>query len=252
MISKAQIKFIRSLDQKKFRRKHLLFIAEGAKVAHEILISPLKVYKIYATAQWLTENKLIYSHKTDVEVEEVSREDLEKISGFTTPQEVLLLVSIPEISGTPEIKDQIALAVESIRDPGNLGTMIRICDWYGMHQLFCSDDCADAYNPKTIQASMGSIARVEVVYTDLKELIRNNSGHITYAATLDGALDAHHLENEGPVLLIIGNEAHGISSELLSCVTDTIRIPRFGQAESLNASIAAAVLVDNLVRNSER
>jgi TrmH family RNA methyltransferase len=248
MISKAQVKFIRLLHQKKYRKAHLMFIAEGTKIAHDILNSPLKVDKIYATAAWLAKNTAICAKHSNTEINEVSQDELEKISTLSTPQEVLLLVHIPVVEPDIEINGDVSLAVESIRDPGNLGTIIRICDWYGINRLFCSDDCADAYNPKTVQATMGSIARVEVVYTSLSELIKKNKGVKSYAATLRGNLNVHTSSVPGPALLIIGNEAHGISEELLSCTDDTIMIPRFGEAESLNASIAAAVLVDNMIR----
>jgi RNA methyltransferase, TrmH family len=250
MISKAQIKFIRLLDQKKYRKKHLIFIAEGAKVAHEILKSPLKVHKIYATKQWLGQNTALYQDKHDIEVNELEEEEMKKISGLNTPQQVLLLVAIPLSPDSLKIKPGIALALESIRDPGNLGTIVRICDWYGIPQLFCSEDCADAYSPKTIQASMGSIARVEVIYSDITQLIDTNKTHTSYAATLEGETNIHSTDIHGNLLLIIGNEAHGISTELITKCDNSITIPRYGQAESLNASIAAAVLVDNLVRMS--
>src|SRR6185437_3842550 len=163
-----------------------------------------------------------------------------------TPQDVLLLVQIPEPGKIlPEKNAKIILVAASIRDPGNLGTIVRICDWYGIGQLFCSEDCAEIYNPKTVRATMGSIARVEVVYSDIKELIGININRKRYAATLDGNLNVHKLNSIGPVLLVIGNEAHGVSDEIVSLCDDTIMIPRIGKAESLNASIATAVLVDN-------
>jgi RNA methyltransferase, TrmH family len=248
MISKAQIKFIRLLDQKKYRKKHLIFIAEGAKVAHEILNSSLKVHKIYATANWISENRPLYEGNKDIEAEIVDEDELKKISGLTTPQQVLLLVGVPLTSAKPVIESPLALALDGIRDPGNLGTIIRICDWYGIPKLFCSEDCADAYNPKTIQASMGSIARVEVIYADLPELLHSNPGYMSYAAALDGSIDIHKTQINGKTLLVIGNEAHGISPAIQSLCSHTITIPRYGSAESLNASIATAILVDNFKR----
>ena len=249
MISKAQVKFIRLLHQKKYRRLHLLFIAEGSKIAIDILESALKVHKIYATAQWLSENKHILQHHKDTEATEVSEEEMLKISSLDTPQDVLLLVQIPETVYKNTGADiRIIVAADSIRDPGNLGTIVRICDWYGISRLYCSDDCAEIYNPKTVRATMGSIARVEVIYTDIKELIRAHKTHKSFAATLDGHINIHSLNISEPVLLVIGNEARGVSEEILAICDDTISIPRYGNAESLNASIATAVLVDNLVR----
>ena len=249
MISKAQVKFIRLLHQKKYRSSHLLFLAEGSKIAVDIIDSALKVHKIYATAAWLTENKDILEQHQDIEANEVTPEEMEKISALDTPQDVLLLVYIPESKNTGVDKDaKIILVADSIRDPGNLGTIVRICDWYGIKQFFCSEDCAEIYNPKTVRATMGSIGRVEVVYTDIKELIGNDKTHKSYAATLDGNVNVHKIDKAEPVLLVIGNEAHGVSEEIVSLCDDTIMIPRFGNAESLNASIATAVLVDNLIR----
>jgi len=251
MISKAQVKFIALLNQKKYRRKHLMFVAEGTKIAHDILKSSLKVHNLYATPQWLAKNTSLYANNKLVEINGVSEDEMSKISGLTTAQDVLLLVQMPDPITDVKINDKIALAIESIRDPGNLGTIIRICDWYGINQLFCSDDCADAYNPKTVQATMGSIARVEVIYTSLKELIGQNKERKCYMATLDGKLNIHSAMIKPPVLLVIGNEARGISDEILSVADNTVMIPRFGKAESLNASVAAAVLIDNLKRVSE-
>jgi len=225
-----------------------MFVAEGAKIAHDILKSSLKVRNLYATPLWLSKNTALYTNNKGLEVNEVSEEEMQKISGLTTPQDVLLLVQMPEETDDLVIKGPLALAVESIRDPGNLGTIIRICDWYGIDRLYCSIDCADAYNPKTVQATMGSIARVEVIYTDLDVLIDRNKTHKSYAATLDGKINVHKMNASGPALLVIGNEAHGISKELLNAISETIMVPGYGQAESLNASIAAAVLVDNLIR----
>jgi len=249
MISKAQVKFIRLLHQKKYRSSNLLFIAEGSKIAVDILDSRLKVHKIYATAAWLAENKHILEQHEGIEANEVMPEEMEKISALDTPQDVLMLVAIPESKKiSADDKAKIMLVADSIRDPGNLGTIVRICDWYGIEQLFCSEDCAEIYNPKTVRATMGSIGRVEVVYTDIKGLIENNKTYKSYAATLNGHINVHKINKTGPVMLVIGNEAHGVSEEILSLCDDTIMIPRIGGAESLNASIATAVLVDNLIR----
>ena len=252
MISKAQVKFIRLLHQKKYRQLHLLFIAEGSKIAIDILESALKVHKIYATAEWLAENKHILQRHKDTEATEVSEEEMLKISTLDAPQDVLLLVHIPEDHKNQVDPDStIILAADSIRDPGNLGTIVRICDWYGINTLFCSEDCAEIYNPKTVRATMGSVARVEVIYTDIKQLMLDHKTYKSYAATLGGHINIHTATISEPVLLIIGNEARGVSEEILAICDDTIMIPRFGKAESLNASIATAVLVDNLVRNFE-
>jgi TrmH family RNA methyltransferase len=250
MISKSQLKFINSLSQKKYRKKFQVFLAEGAKIAEEMLDSELSLHKLYATAHWLDKNRAKWTHFGEEIVQEVSEKELSQISQLSTPQEVLLLMEIPENEAPdePSVISGLNLALESIRDPGNLGTIIRLADWYGLSHIYCSADCADAYNPKVVQASMGSIARVKVIYTDLPELLME-CPLPSYAALLEGELNIHELKPAGDgALLLIGNESRGINHDLSVHCTYTLKIPSFGKAESLNAAIATGILLDNFRR----
>jgi TrmH family RNA methyltransferase len=243
MLSKAQIKLIKSLSQKKYRREHRLFLAEGTKIAHEILHSGLEVQKLYALASWLDENGDMLAK--GVPVESVTEKELESISALTTPQEVLLLVKMPKLP--PLQKELLMLALESIRDPGNLGTIIRLADWYGLRQIILSPDCVDAYNPKVVQSTMGSIARVSCHYLPLTETFEKLKLPV-YAAALGGETDVHRLSRFQEGILLIGNESEGLSEEMLHRSQHRISIPRVGEAESLNAAIATGILLDNLRR----
>ncbi|RYD81205.1 MAG: RNA methyltransferase [Sphingobacteriales bacterium] len=248
MLSKPQIKLIASLEQKKFRRELGLFVAEGAKIAQEILQSSLKVTNLYAAGNWLRENHHFYKNLDANIVHEVGDREMKSISFLSTHSPVLLLVQIPEPSAyIPLSKNALSLGLQSIRDPGNLGTIIRLADWYGLEQVFCSEDCADVYSPKTIQATMGSISRVKIQYTDLLELLDENRID-SFAATPSGETDIHTLEAKPPGILLIGNESAGLSEALLAKATYGVKISRFGEAESLNAAIATGILLDNFKR----
>jgi TrmH family RNA methyltransferase len=248
MLSKPQIKLISSLEQKKFRRELGLFVAEGAKIAQEILQSSLKVTNLYASQSWLGTNAALYKGLDAKQVHEVGEREMKSISFLSTPSPVLLLVEIPEPAPyIPLAKIALSLGLEAIRDPGNLGTIIRLADWYGLEQVFCSMDCVDVYNPKTIQATMGSIARVKIHYIDLFALLDENPID-SYAATPAGNIDIHTLEAKPPGILLIGNESAGLSEALLAKARYGVKIPRFGEAESLNAAIATGILLDNFRR----
>jgi TrmH family RNA methyltransferase len=248
MISKAQIKFIQSLSQKKYRKQNCMFIAEGTKIAQELIGSNITINKIYATQHWLDKHRIFFNENLSRIVEVSEERELKQISFLTTPQEVVLLAEIPEEQeATLPIKDKMALGLESIRDPGNMGTIIRLADWYGLKEIFCSADCVDVYSPKVVQATMGSIARVRVHYTELKEVVRN-AGMDVYAAVLGGDINVHGLKQLENAFLLIGNEGQGLSDELLSGSIRTVSIPSFGKAESLNAAIATGILLDNFRR----
>ncbi|MGZ5283491.1 MAG: TrmH family RNA methyltransferase, partial [Bacteroidia bacterium] len=237
-----------SLDQKKFRKEHQLFVAEGAKIAQEILQSSLKVTNLYASESWLSTNSVLYKSLDPNVVYEVGDREMKQISFLSTPSPVLLLVQIPEPEPyIPLTKNALSLGLEAIRDPGNLGTIIRLADWYGLEQVFCSEDCVDVYNPKTVQATMGSIARVKIHYLDLSALLDENKVD-SYAATPTGETNIHTLEAKPPGILLIGNESAGLSEALLAKATYGVKIPRFGEAESLNAAIATGILLDNFKR----
>ncbi len=239
MVVKNQIKFIKSLQQKKYRIQSGMFVAEGIKVVRELLASNFKPYRIYTT------NTEILDHKSEI-VEKIQEGDLKKISGLQTPNTILgiFYMSPP---GAVDFSDWI-LALDDVRDPGNLGTVIRLCDWFGIKHLVCSEHTVDCYNPKVLQASMGSIARVSITYTDLADFIKNTEIPV-YGAFMDGEnVYGEPLPKTG--ILVMGNEAKGISEKLEGLVQKKLTIPPHGErtAESLNVATATAILLNELRR----
>jgi TrmH family RNA methyltransferase len=239
LISKNQIKLIQSLKQIKFRREYGLFVAEGKKIVGELIGSDIKVKGIYALMEWCEENKDICGSR-EFDVFRVNQKELERISNLTTPNQVLAVCKIPDRKPEDMAGEKIQLALDGIRDPGNLGTIIRTADWFGVKEIICSDDCVDVYNPKVVQATMGSIARVKVVYTNLPEFL-SGSGKNVIATTLDGGSIFDKRPGEG--IFVIGNESTGIRPEVLQHATHRVSIPSHGRAESLNASVAAGIIL---------
>lgn len=245
MISKNQIKFIRSLELKKNRKRESLFVAEGPKVIEELL--KLKnPHTIIATKEWIDNNPKISN------VIEVSERELESASLLKTPQQVLALFAIETTEQDLNIdNNKLYLALDGIQDPGNLGTIIRIADWFGIDTIYCSNETVDVYNPKVIQATMGSIARVKVVYTDLCNLISNLSDEMpVYGTFLDGS-DIYKNELTPNGIIVMGNEGKGITKELKSLITNKLLIPSFSigdTAESLNVAIATAITCSEFKR----
>ncbi|GAA0873246.1 RNA methyltransferase [Gangjinia marincola] len=238
MVSKSQIKLILSLSQKKYRNKHGLFVAEGIKVINELINSSFKL-SLLLTAEGFFEEISTRIIITDRE--------LKSISNLSTPQKALAIFEIPQASAIKV--DTLVVALDGVRDPGNLGTIIRLCDWFGVKQLLCSHDTVDAYNPKVIQATMGSIARVEVHYLDLKAFVINSSIPV-YGTFMDGVA-VQHEELSSPAVLVLGNEANGISNEVEDAVTSRISISPYGknpQTESLNVATAAAIFLHEFRR----
>ena len=240
-ISKNQVKVITSLSQKKYRQKHNLFIAEGIKVVNELLNSSFEVELIFCTNDFQTtlpENKIT----------RVSETELKKISTLKSPNKVLSLFKIPEEK--PIQNSGLILALDAINDPGNLGTIIRLCDWFGIAQLICSKDTVDCYNQKVVQASMGSLTRIKIQYLDLKNYF-SESLLPTFIADMNGEnVYQTVLPKEG--ILILGNEANGVSEEIKKKIKHKISIPRFGETqktESLNVATAAAILISEFKRN---
>jgi TrmH family RNA methyltransferase len=239
MLSKAQIKYIQSLQHKKYRQKSGQFIAEGDKIVPELLSEGVPVQEVYATASWISVHEQLLSNVRVTAVDEVV---LKQISALTTPNQAMALLNIPE--PTPAVlKGVVTIALETIQDPGNLGTIIRIADWFGIKQVICSPDCVDAYNPKTIQATMGSIARVRIVESEIIPLLQEVP---SYAATLHGTNIVEFKKIEEGIILI-GNESRGLSEQVIAACTHRITIPRLGGAESLNAGIAAGIICGRLL-----
>tara|TARA_B100001059_G_scaffold231685_2_gene268020 strand:- start:5969 stop:6679 length:711 start_codon:yes stop_codon:yes gene_type:complete len=236
VLSKNQIKNITRLKQKKYRQQEGLFIAEGGKVIKEFLNSTFKLVDLFTTETFNVENESI-----------VSEADLKKISCLTTPNTALAIFKIPETDTI--INQGLILALDDIRDPGNLGTIIRLCDWFGIKQLVCSLKTVDCYNPKVVQATMGSLTRVNIVYTDLSIYLKEVDVPV-FGAFMDGK-NVYQTELPKNGVLVLGNEANGISSIIEASVTDKISIPRFGDlqaTESLNVATAGAILLSEFRR----
>ena len=246
MLSKAQIKYIHSLRNKKYRQRSGRFIVEGLKPVGELLKeNHIRVEGIFALEDWMQKHASPGSSHPEVVVTPVSEQELKQISTLETPQAVLAICEIPEpIPVDPS--GRITLALESVRDPGNLGTIIRIADWFGLKAIVCSPDCADTYHPKTIQATMGSIARVRVAALSLEAWLDQYSHVPVLAAMLEGE-PVTAFSGIKEAILIIGNESRGLTPEVVSRASRRITIPRLGGAESLNAAIATAILVERLL-----
>lgn len=252
-ISKPKIKLIHSLDSKKGRRESGLFIAEGPKVVGDLLeLIPARL--IIATGEWLKTNK---HYNDNAEIIEVSEEELKKASLLQHPQKVLALFSIPNytdgnennlvnlLTKKDDDKQKLTIALDGVQDPGNLGTIIRIADWFGISDIICSNDTVDAFGPKVVQATMGSIARVRVHYTDLEKLIKAlPEGFPVYGTFLDGC-DLYEKPLSVGGIIIMGNEGKGISQSVKSLVNHRLLIPNYPKgrntADSLNVAIATAI-----------
>jgi len=238
-ISKNQLKLITSLSQKKYRQKHKLFVAEGVKVVNELLNSSFELQQLFATEDFDTQNK---------NCQIISNEELRKISSLKTPNKVLGIFKIP---AEKEISNKgLILVLDDINDPGNLGTIIRLCDWFGVTTLVCSNETVDCYNQKVVQSSMGSLTRLDIKYLNLKEYLFNTELP-TFVADMDGE-NVYKKELPKEAVLIMGNEANGVSDEIKSLIKHKISIPRFGnlqETESLNVATATAILLSEFRRN---
>lgn len=244
MLVKSQVKYIQSLGQKKHRDEAGVFIAEGPKLVAELLEEvPGHVKQLYATPEWISANKTIADRK-GADCVEISGDELQKISQLSTANQVLALVSKFANEEIPTPNEWV-LALDTIQDPGNLGTIIRIADWFGVQQVVCSLSCADMYNSKVVQSTMGSIARVRVVYTDLAQWLSQQNQKRIYAAVLQGQ-DITAMKKPAPGILVIGNESKGISDEILAKVNVQVTIPQKGKAESLNAAVATGILLSHI------
>ena len=241
MVSKNQIKLITSLQQKKYRKQEQLFFAEGVKVVQELLHSNFELQELFTTKQdFLSVSK--------DKLHAISEAELKKISALATPNSCLAVFKIPKAK---EMKESgLILALDDVRDPGNLGTIIRLCDWFGIETLFCSEETVDIYNPKVVQATMGSISRVNVVYGDLENFLVKTKLTV-FGTFMDGKnIYQESLPNDG--VIVMGNEANGISEAVEKLVTDRIAIPRFGDlqiTESLNVATATAIILSEFKRN---
>ena len=249
MITKLQVKYIQSLGQKKFRDSEGVFVAEGPKIINELLAAlPSALVNVYAIPQWVQAHTALLQHIPADRVIEIREPDLERISFLQTPHEVLAVFKKP--AAVPaDFSGKLLLMLDGIQDPGNMGTIIRIADWFGIGHIICSMDCADAFAPKVVQGTMGSIVRVQLMYTDLMELIKKTKGLQLYAAALDGkAVNGLPAIQEG--VIVIGNESKGIRPALLEACKHRITIPRIGHAESLNAAVATGIILSHLIKGN--
>ena len=246
MVSKSQISFLKSLQQKKYRKEHGLFIVEGYKSVHDFLLSGYTVETIFFTPQF--EPKML-KVSGNIKLEPITTQELDKISSLNTPQHVLATVMIPPEKrlDNDDLKGRFSLVLDGLQDPGNLGTIIRTADWFGISHIICSPDTVDAYNPKVVQASMGSLARINVHYQDLL-LLSHQINIPVFGAMLDGE-NIYKVDFGTEGLIVLGNEGNGISQNLQQQLTHKITIPKLGAAESLNVSIAAAIFCTEVFRN---
>ncbi|MBF0693901.1 MAG: RNA methyltransferase [Flavobacterium sp.] len=242
MVSKSQIKLIRSLHQKKHRQIENMFIAEGVKVISELLDSKIRLVHLYQTDD-------IFPGVNQSQKTTISASDLARISALTTPNNSLAIFEIP--TSTFALGDGLIVALDDIRDPGNLGTIIRLCDWFGVKQIICSNETADLYNPKVVQATMGSMARVDLSYVDLNDLLSKSNLPI-FGTFMDGDnIYQQDLPSSG--IIVFGNEANGISDIISQNINRRIAIPRFGElqaTESLNVATATAIVLSEFRRKS--
>lgn len=246
MLVKSQVKYIQSLSQKKLRDEEAVFIAEGPKIINELLAaSTTALQQLYATESWLQTAPVSLQGVEAGKIISISDSELERISFLNTPNQALGLFAKPVFNLPPLYKGRLSLVLDTIQDPGNMGTIIRCADWFGIAEIICSDDCADVFSPKVVQSSMGSIARVKVSYTSLKTFMQEHAQIPVYAALLDGT-NVQDIPKPNEGFLLIGNESKGIRPALLNEQTHKITIPRIGRAESLNAAVATGIILSRL------
>ena len=241
MVSKSQIKLIKSLSQKKFRNTYELFVVEGIKGIKEFVKSDYELDSIYSTGESF--------NVPDDYINKIDEQSLKKISSLKTPQKALAMFRIP---ASREIDlEGLTVVLDGVRDPGNLGTIIRLCDWFGVKNLICSSDTVDCYNPKVVQATMGSLSRVSVHYTALNKFLHSNRNIPVLGTLLEGE-NVYTTKIPDAAIVIFGNEANGISEDIQKFISQKINIPQFGElqeTESLNVATAAAIVLSECRRN---
>ncbi|MFN4122477.1 MAG: TrmH family RNA methyltransferase [Flavobacteriales bacterium] len=248
MISKQKIKDVAALQQKKFRKQEGLFVAEGRKLIHAIVDSTLTTLEVFYTSDYPAPD-LLHLKQKGIHCELVTEKEMERISGFATPSDVLAVCAIPS---EKEFKSEskIILVLDGIRDPGNLGTLIRLAAWFGIDFIICSDDTAEFTNPKCVQATMGAFTAVNIIYKNLPEFLSLSSASI-YVASMEGE-SIYSLQPDFPCFIVIGSESHGVSDEVVKLCKNKISIPYSGHTElapeSLNAAMAASIICSEFTR----
>ena len=244
MLTRNTLKYLQSLKQKKFRQMYNNFVVEGEKMATEIIQHQgLTLEGIFALAPWIQANRTILRNM-DTIVQEISPKDLARISSLKTPNQVLVVCKVPtsELDLTT-INSSLTLFLDNLQNPGNMGSILRIADWFGLPYVFCSKNTVEAFNPKVIQASMGAFLRVKIISIEFSELMEKLPELPTFAAVLQGE-DVFKADLPKNGLLVIGNEGAGVSADITAAATHLIRIPKGkqGGAESLNAAVATGIL----------
>ena len=247
MFSKQQQKYVQSLQIKKNRQEHQQFLVEGAKSVQELLQSDFKITQLLCTPKFYLENEKILKN---ISVEQIVQTELEKLGTLQSNDAAIAVVNIRKNEAIFAQESEFVLILDDIRDPGNLGTILRIADWYGITKVICSESTVDFYNPKVILASMGSFTRIKTYYSEISEYIENidKKINIEIIGTFLNSENVHHFDFPTSGYIVLGNESNGISAEVEKFITKKITIPRFGHAESLNVGIATAVVLDNLKR----
>lgn len=240
MLNKSDIKLVKSLLDKNIRHENRLFVAEGNKSVSDLIFSNIKVRQIYALGDWIDAHA--GSLPTHLPIQEITQKELEQMSALRNTREVIALFEMPKAAFDPSTLSGLVLALDTLQDPGNLGTIIRLADWYGIRHILCSEQTVDCFNHKVVQSTMGSIGRVQLHYGSLKTWFESINLPII-AGSMEG-VPARKFNFTQDMILLLGNEGSGINDLLMPYVTQTIAIERLGKAESLNAAIAGAILVD--------
>lgn len=245
-MTKAQIKFFQALGRQKYRKEYNAYLVEGYKNAKEWLQSDCRISHIAASAEWIDQNRALIAAHPEAELITAAAFELEKISALQTAQDVVLVAEQKIQDGSMPPAGAWSLFLEKIQDPGNMGTIIRTADWFGIQHIICSEDCVEVYNPKVVQATMGSLLRVQIQEMNPLAFMEQNTQPL-YAACLSGD-DIRSFKNPVPGVIAMGNESRGLSDELIRAAQHKITIPRIGQAESLNVSVATGIICAALIQ----
>ncbi len=245
MFSKQQQKYVQSLQIKKYRQEHQRFLVEGAKSVVELLNADFEIELVLGTERFLIENE---KKLKKISFEQISQTELEKLGTLQSNDAALAVVKMRENKYLSANENEFVLVLDDIRDPGNLGTIIRIADWYGIKKIICSENTVEFYNPKVIAASMGPFTRINIYYSDLLAFFSKNKQNASILGTFLNSENVHKIDFPTKGYIVLGNESNGINAEVERFITKKITIPRFGHAESLNVGIATAVVLDNLRR----